>query len=87
MLEGTVTAEVVAAHVAYTAKTMLERHTSETAELKEKLYTIEDDTDYEINALKLRLKQLERRVSGTITSATTTTTKSSGRSNNHHRRG
>ena len=71
MLDGTATAtaEAVAAHIAYTAKTMIERNTSETAQLKEKIYTIEDGTDYEIHALKQRLKQLERRVSGTTTTA------------------
>ena len=62
-------AEVVAAHIAYTAKTMIERSTSETANLKEKIYSIEDDTDYKMHALTQRLKQLERRVSDTTRTA------------------
>jgi hypothetical protein len=60
-------AEDVAAHVAYSAKALLESNTSETYFLKEKIYAIEDDKDYEINSLKQRIKQLERRIKGGAT--------------------
>jgi Kinesin motor domain len=58
-------AEEVAASVAFSAKATMETHSSETNVLKEKLFALEDSKDDEINALKVRIKALERRLTRT----------------------
>jgi Kinesin motor domain len=58
-------AEEVAASVAFSSKVTMETRSSETNVLKEKLFALEDSKDDEINALKVRIKALERRLSRT----------------------
>lgn len=58
-------AEEVAACLAFAAKSAMETNSTETHLLKENLFALEDAKDEEINALKSRIKSLERRLGGT----------------------
>ena len=55
-------AEEVAAYVAASAKESIERSSHEASQLRQELYAVEDSKEAEIEALKARIRGLERRV-------------------------
>jgi chromosome segregation ATPase len=58
-------AEEVAAFLALTAKSNVDRNNAESKHLKQQLYALEDEKDAEISSLKVRIRALERRLNET----------------------